>query len=104
MNNIIEEKLKEGKPLIVDFGSNTCMPCKMIKPVLEDIAKEYAGKVNVLILDVHEHKDLAQRYSIMSIPTQFFFDKDGNNLGQHIGFLPKEAFEEIIKENFKIEK
>ncbi len=60
--------------------------------------------MNVLILDVYENEELAREYQIMSIPSQFFFDDDGKLLGNHIGFLPKEAFEEIIKEHFKIEK
>ena len=102
MGNIIEEKLKEGIPLIVDFGSNSCIPCKMIKPVLQEIAEEYKDKLNVLILDIHEYNDLAAEYGIMSIPTQIFFDKDGKAIGGHVGFMPKEAFEEIIKEHFKI--
>lgn len=102
--NIIEEKLQEKKPLIVDFGSSTCIPCKMIKPVLEEISKDYDGKVNVLILDTGEYGELAQEFQVMSIPSQFFFDAEGKLLGNHIGFLPKEAFEEIVKEHFKIEK
>jgi len=75
MSNIIDEKLKEGKPLIVDFGSDSCVPCKMIKPVLKEIEEEYKDKVNVLIIDVHEHQELAMKFGIMSIPTQYFMMK-----------------------------
>ena len=100
--NIIEEKLKEGKPLIVDMGSDSCVPCKMIKPVLNEIAEEYKGDLNVIILDVHEHMEIAQELGVMSIPTQFFYDKDGKMLGQHVGFLPKESFEQIISEQFSL--
>ncbi len=102
MGSIIEEKLKEGKPLIVDFGSDTCAPCKMIKPVLEEIAEEYKDSVNVLILDVYEYQELSREMGIMSIPTQFFYDAEGNMLGHHIGFIPKEAFVQIIEEHFGI--
>ncbi len=100
--SIIDEKIKEGKPLIVDMGSDTCVPCKMIKPVLEEIAEEYKDDLNVIILDVHEYMEIAQELGVMSIPTQFFYDKEGKMLGQHIGFLPKESFEQIISEQFSL--
>lgn len=100
--NIIEEKLKEGKPLIVDMGSDSCVPCKMIKPVLNGIAEEYKDDLNVIILDVHEYMEIAQELGVTSIPTQFFYDKDGKMLGQHVGFLPKESFEQIISEQFAL--
>jgi len=103
MGNIIDEKLANKIPLIVDFGSDSCVPCKMIKPVLEEIADEYKGKVNVLILDVNQYQELAMEFGIMSIPTQIFYDKDGKIIGGHIGFIPKESFKDIIKEHFGIE-
>ena len=102
MSDVIEEKLKEGLPLIVDFGSSTCIPCKMIKPVLEQLAEEYAGKVNIMILDVYEHMELAQKFGIMSVPTQLFYDADGKLLGNHIGFLDKDSLREIIKDQFSV--
>ena len=103
MGNIIEEKLVSKKPLIVDFGSDSCVPCKMIKPVLNEIAEEYKGKLNVLILDVSEHQELATEFGIMSIPTQIFYDINGKAIGGHVGFIPKEGFKDIIKEHFGIE-
>ena len=103
MGNIIDEKLKEGKPLIVDFGSDNCVPCKMIKPVLKQIAEDYKDKINVLILDVYDYQDLAMEYGIMSIPTQIFYDRDGKAIGGHVGFIPKDSFKDIIKEHFLID-
>ena len=100
--SIIDEKLKEGKPLIVDMGSDSCVPCKMIKPVLKEIEEEYRESLNVIILDVHEYMEIAQELGVMSIPTQFFYGRDGKMLGQHVGFLPKESFEQIIKEQFSL--
>ena len=100
--NPIEEKLQEKLPLLVDFGSDTCVPCKMIMPVLEEIAEEYKGKLNVLILNVAEYGDLASEMGVMSIPTQFLYDAEGKLLGQHIGFLPKEEFVKILKEQLDI--
>ena len=97
--SIIDEKIKEGKPLIVDFGSDTCAPCKMIKPVLEEIAEEYKDRINVIILDVYENMEIARQMGVMSVPTQFFYDSKGTLLGHHVGFIPKEGFEEIITEH-----
>ncbi len=100
--SIIDEKLKEGKPLILDIGSDTCVPCKMIKPVLKEIEEDYRDDLNVLVLDVHEHEEIARELGVMSIPTQFFYDKEGKMLGQHVGFLPRESFEQILSEHFSL--
>jgi len=97
--SIIDEKIKEGKPLIVDFGSDTCAPCKMIKPVLEEIAEVYKDRLNVIILDVYENMEIAKEMGVMSVPTQFFYDSEGTVLGHHIGFIPKEGFDQIISEH-----
>lgn len=100
--SIIDEKLKEGKPLIVDIGSDNCVPCKMIQPVLKEIEKDYKDSLNVIILNVNENLEIVKELGVMSIPTQFFYDKKGTMLGQHVGFLPKEGFEQIIKEHFSL--
>ncbi|RKX84025.1 MAG: thioredoxin [Spirochaetes bacterium] len=100
--SIIDEKLREGKPLIVDVGSDNCVPCKMIQPVLKEIEEDYKDSLNVLILNVNENLEIVKELGVMSIPTQFFYDKDGQMIGQHVGFLPKESFQQIIKEQFSL--
>ena len=87
----LAEALSNGKPTLAEFGSTTCVSCKMMKIVLDDLAVEYEGKVNVVIIDVYEHRDLARQYGIMSIPTQIFFDSNGNLLMEHIGILSEET-------------
>ena len=86
----LEQALSSGKPTLAEFGSNTCIPCKQMKPILEELAIEYEDKLNVVIVEVYEHRDLANQYQIMAIPTQIFFDSSGKETTRHMGFWPKE--------------
>uniref|UniRef100_A0A7C6A8Y1 Thioredoxin n=1 Tax=candidate division WOR-3 bacterium TaxID=2052148 RepID=A0A7C6A8Y1_UNCW3 len=81
---------------IVDFWAPWCMPCRMIAPVLEEIAKDYADKIKVGKVNVDNETALAAEYSIMSIPALLFF-KDGKVVDQIIGAVPKEHIEEKLK-------
>jgi len=92
--NPLTEALKNGKPTVLDIGAGTCIPCKMMKPIFEELEKEYEGKANILLLEISDHRDIANKYKVKVIPTQIFFDKDGNQYWWHEGFLSKE---EIIK-------
>ncbi|MGC9333973.1 MAG: thioredoxin [Anaerolineae bacterium] len=76
-------------PTVVDFWAVWCGPCKMIAPVLEDIAEEYDSKLQVVKLDVDNNMETAMKYGVMSIPTLILF-KDGKAAERIIGFLPKE--------------
>jgi len=84
------QALSNGQPTVAEFGRGTCIPCKQMKPILEELAKEYEGKVNVLIISVDEYRDLTRQYGIMAIPTQIFFDSSGKEFNRHMGFYPKE--------------
>jgi thioredoxin 1 len=79
-----------GLPMLVDIGAGTCIPCKMMAPILEELKKEYAGKLIVEFVDVRENADAVGRYKIMVIPTQIFFDASGIELFRHEGFMSKE--------------
>ena len=76
-------------PTVVDFWAVWCGPCKMIAPVLEDIAEDYSGKLQVVKLDVDNNNASAMKYGVMSIPTLILF-KDGKAAERIVGFLPKE--------------
>jgi len=77
-------------PTLAEFGWRTCIPCKEMKPILEELAVEYQGKLNVVIVEVYEHEDQTRQYEIMVIPTQIVFDSKGNEVIRHIGLWPKE--------------
>lgn len=83
-----EEVLKADQPVLVDFWAEWCGPCRMMTPVLEDIASDYAGRMKVAKLNVDENRISATTYSIMSIPTLGLF-KNGQLIQKFVGFMPK---------------
>ena len=76
-------------PRLLDLGANKCIPCKMMAPILEELKKEYAGKLVVEFIDVWQDKDAGKPYKIEMIPTQIFFDASGKELYRHVGFISK---------------
>jgi thioredoxin len=82
--------LKAGKPVIVDYWAEWCGPCRQVAPVLEEIATEYAEKLDVVKLNVDDNPVTAQRYGIMNIPTMSVF-KDGQVVKEIVGAKPKSA-------------
>ncbi|MBE3133594.1 MAG: thioredoxin family protein [Acidobacteria bacterium] len=79
-----------GLPRLVDLGSTTCIPCKMMAPVLEGLKKEYEGRLQVEFIDVMVNPDAAGPYKIKLIPTQVFFDASGQERFRHEGFFAKQ--------------
>lgn len=89
-NNFEKEVLNEKGAVLVDFYANWCGPCKMLSPVLHEVAEEYADQVKVCKINVDEEIELAQKYRVASIPTLLVF-KDGQVVNQSVGFVPKKA-------------
>jgi thioredoxin 1 len=77
-------------PRLVDLGRGTCIPCKMMAPILEGLQREYEGRAVVEVIDLREDAGAATDYGIRVIPTQIFFDSEGNEVWRHEGFLPRE--------------
>jgi thioredoxin 1 len=78
-------------PRMLDLGSVTCVPCKMMVPVMDALKQEYAGKLTVEFINVNEDPASAEKYQIQSIPTQILFDTTGKEVYRHIGFWPQEG-------------
>ena len=83
------EVLKSSTPVLVDFWATWCGPCRMVAPVVEEIARDYDGKLKVVKLDVDANGDTASTYGVMSIPTLLLF-KDGQEVQRIVGFRQKE--------------
>lgn len=97
-DNFDSEVLKAEKPVLVDFWAAWCGPCRMVSPVIDQIAEQYEGKIKIAKVNVDENPELAGKYDIMSIPSVFLFDK-GNKVDGIIGARPKQAFEDMIKKH-----
>lgn len=94
--NFESEVLKSDIPVVVDFWAEWCQPCKIVSPIVDELAKEYAGKVKVMKMDVDANQS-SQNYNIMSIPTILIF-KNGEPVKSVVGARPKEDFKRAIDE------
>ena len=95
----------KAMPRLVDVGAKTCIPCKLMAPILEELKTEYAGRLQVDFLDVSINPEFAGQYEVTIIPTQIFFDASGKELFRHEGFLSKEDILAKWKElGFELEK
>ena len=77
-------------PRLLDLGAGKCIPCKKMAPILEELKKEYAGRMEVEFIDVWKNPDAGKAYGVEMIPTQIFFDASGKELDRHTGFFGKE--------------
>jgi thioredoxin 1 len=96
--NFDQEVLKSDLPVMVDFWAVWCGPCKVLGPIVEELANDYAGKLKVGKVNVDENNALAAKYGVMSIPTLKFF-KGGKLVGEMIGAAPKASVEMEIKKH-----
>ncbi|MHB9097294.1 MAG: thioredoxin family protein [Syntrophales bacterium] len=88
----------KGMVTMIDLGAGTCIPCKLMAPILVKMEKEYAGRAAVVFLDVWKDQAPAKRFGIRVIPTQIFFDKDGKEVYRHEGMLSEEEIVRRFKE------
>jgi thioredoxin 1 len=94
-NNFKTEVLDSKLPVLVDFWATWCTPCAMVAPAVEEIAKQYEGRLKVCTVDLDEAPAAASRYEILSIPTLVVF-KNGSAVARTMGALPRSAIESLI--------
>lgn len=91
-----QEVLQSQQPVLVDFWAPWCGPCKMIAPVLEDLASEYGDQLKVVKLDVQTHQSVAAEYGVRNIPALFVF-KNGQIVDRQVGAVPRSQLEALVK-------
>ena len=90
-----EKVLNSDIPVLVDFWAEWCGPCRMVGPIVEQLAQSLKGKVKVSKLNVDQNQDIAEKYHIQSIPSLVLF-KNGNEIARIVGFSPKEKYEKFV--------
>lgn len=86
-----------GTVTMVDLGAKSCIPCKMMAPILEELKKEYEGRAAILFIDVWKNNDAAKEFGIKAIPTQIFYDDQGREHMRHVGFMDKESIVAVLE-------
>jgi thioredoxin 1 len=94
-----EQKTQETKslPTLIEIGRGTCTPCKMMKPILEGLKKEYTGVLNVEIIDVRDNPDAMKKYNIRAFPFQIFYDATGKEVKRNYGIPTQEQILDMFK-------
>lgn len=87
---------------MIDLGAKSCVPCKMMAPILEKLGTEYKGRADVVFIDIRDNPEEGRKFGIRAIPTQIFFNKSGQEVGRHEGFLSEEniktALDKLLSE------
>jgi thioredoxin 1 len=94
----LKQALTSGKPVLVDFGANSCIPCRQMRPVLKEVGTEYSEKAKILIIDVYKNQNLAREYKVLMVPTLVFFDSKGKETFRNVGIMEKEKIVGKLKE------
>ncbi len=88
----------KGMVTMLDLGAKSCIPCKMMAPIMEKLEKDYKGKAAIIFIDVWKDPDQSKRFGIRAIPTQIFYDKEGKEVYRHEGFMSENAIVTQLKD------
>lgn len=102
-----KEKVKaKPRPLVtfVELGADSCIPCKMMRPVMEAIQKEYGDSITVVFYDISKQREMAMKFNVRVMPTQVFLDKNGKEFHRHEGFYPQEEIMKIVDKKMGIKR
>ena len=94
---IPKEMVKIPLPKLLDFGAGTCIPCKKMAPILQELEKEYKGRVVIKVIEVYKERELTKVNEIRLIPTQIFFDSKNQEVYRHVGFMDKEQIKKVFE-------
>jgi thioredoxin 1 len=86
----------KGMVTMVDLGAGSCIPCKMMEPILKKVEERYKDKAAIVFIDLRYHRDQAARFKVRAIPTQVFFDSEGKEVYRHVGFMSEDAIIEQL--------
>ena len=92
-----KEIAKIPLPKLLDFGAGTCIPCKKMAPILQELSEEYKGRVVIKIIEVYQERELTRVNGIRLIPTQIFFDSKNKEVNRHVGFMDKEQIKKVFE-------
>ncbi len=98
VTNSLDLDFSKHKVTFIELGADRCIPCKAMQPIMREIAREYAGKIQVVFYDVWKDPAPARKYGIQLIPTQVFIDQSGREIFRHVGLFPKEDILSMLKE------
>ena len=87
----------KGMVTMLDIGADSCIPCKMMAPIMKELEEEYKGKAAIIFIDVSKNRDQGTKFGIRAIPTQIFYDKDGKEVQRHEGFMDKKSIVAVLQ-------
>ncbi len=93
-----QQDQQKQRARFVEVGAESCVPCKMMQPILDELRSEYKGELEVVMADVWKNPDLGKKYGVRSIPTQVIYDSSGEEVFRHMGYWPKEDIDAKLKE------
>ena len=97
LDNLLRKAQQNGKIVMLELGSVGCISCDNMKPVMESLRRNYSKSLEVISVDVKEHRQIATRYGVYAIPVQVFLDRQGKEFHRHVGYYAYDKIEPVLK-------